>query len=96
MWSNFELPKAQDVYKGETSTNYLAIDVLERSGLPLPAYQSFLKEVREQYPVITANQIRDAQGQLFEEGSEEVNATEEQVKDAYQTMQYYLMFDLDK
>ncbi len=97
MWSNFELSEEQEVVKGETSTNYLAIDVLERCGLPLPAYQSFLKEIREQYPVITANQIRDAQGRLLEEGSEEgLKTKEKQAKDVYQTMQYYLMFDLEK
>ncbi len=93
LWSNYELPEDVGVYKQETSVNYLAIDVLERCGLPLPEYQSFLKGIREQYPVITANQIRDAQGQFCTE--------EEQVKDEqrvlqYQTMQYYLMFDLEK
>ncbi len=92
LWSNFDLPQGLAAYKQETSTNYLAIDVLERCGLPLPKYQNFLKGIREQYPVITANQMRDAQGQLY---------TEEQKKDEkrvlqYQTMQYYLMFDLEK
>ncbi|MBR5247911.1 MAG: LTA synthase family protein [Lachnospiraceae bacterium] len=93
LWSNFDLPEDVAAYKQETSANYLAIDVLERCGLPLPEYQSFLKGIREQYPVITANQIRDAQGQFYTE--------EEQVKNEkkvlqYQTMQYYLIFDLEK
>lgn len=86
----------------ETSANYLAIDVLEKCGLPLPEYQSFLKEIREQYPVITANQIRDAQGRLcMQSESEGQKSEEEQAKDEeeilpYQTMQYYLMFDLEE
>ena len=93
----------QDAVIGETSANYLAIDVLEKCGLPLPEYQSFLKEIREQYPVITANQIRDAQGRLCmqETESEGQKSEEEQAKDEeailpYQTMQYYLMFDLEE
>ncbi len=93
LWSNFDLPQGLAAYKQETSTNYLAIDVLERCGLPLPEYQSFLKGIREQYPVITANQIRDAQGQLYTE--EEQEQDEKRVLQ-YQTMQYYLMFDLEK
>lgn len=105
LWSNFELPEGVESFKEETSANYLAIDVLERGGLPLPEYQSFLKEIREQYPVITANQIRDAQGLLYTERtfdrSAGIRTEEEQVKDEdnilrYQTMQYYLMFDLEK
>lgn len=93
LWSNFDLPQGLAAYKQETSTNYLAIDVLERCGLPLPEYQSFLKGIREQYPVITANQIRDAQGQFY---TEEEQAKDEKRILQYQTMQYYLMFDLEK
>ena len=103
MWSNFEPAGAKDdgtkeAAALETSANYLAIDLLEKCGLPLPEYQSFLKEIREQYPVITANQIRDAQGQLYTDETKGLKTEEEQVDAVlrYQTMQYYLMFDLDK
>lgn len=104
LWSNFALPEDLAACKQETSVNYLAIDVLERCGLPLPRYQSFLKEIREQYPVITANQIRDVQGLLYTEGNDQESAVkteEEQAKNEksvlqYQIMQYYLMFDLEK
>ncbi len=38
----------------ETSLNYLAIDLLEACGLPLPPLQTYLKTLRESYPVISA------------------------------------------
>lgn len=99
IWSNFEpqgtASDSEDMKRGETSANYLAIDVLERCGLPLPEYQNYLKALREDYPVITANQIRDAQGELCMDGYQ---TQEEQEKAAeailpYQRLQYYLLFD---
>ena len=92
IWSNFEM-SGEDK---ETSLNYLAIDVLENCNLPLPQYQNYLKSLREDYPVITAQQTRDAQGELC---SDDGKSQEEQEKDAeallpYQSLQYYLLFDL--
>lgn len=92
IWSNFEMPGEDQ----ETSLNYLAIDVLENCNLPLPQYQNYLKSLREDYPVITAQQTRDAEGVLCQDDGK---SQEEQEKDAeallpYQSLQYYLLFDL--
>lgn len=89
IWANFDIEEARNQ---ETSANYLAIDILENCGLALPAYQQQMKAFREEYPIITAVQVRNAQGEL---------QTKEDWKDAlndYRTLQYYLLFDygLDK
>ncbi len=93
IWSNFDL-KGQSV-SGETSVNYLAIDVLESCGLPLPEYQSLLKEVREEYPIVTGLQIRDKDGELCIDGekSQKEQEQDEAALLPYQTLQYYLLFD---
>lgn len=44
IWSNFDIEEQTD---GETSANYLAMDVLENCDLPLPALQSSLTGVRK-------------------------------------------------
>lgn len=86
IWSNFDIREQEGQ---ETSANYLMIDVLENCGLPLPAYQSTLKQFREKYPVISGMQVSDANGtgQLIEDLDEELNG--------YRSLQYYLLFDYD-
>ena len=63
------------------------IDLLENAGLPLPAYQNELKKVREQYPVISAMQVRDAQG-----NRQELDSLDEELN-GYRSLEYYLLFD---
>ena len=74
----------------ETSLNYLALDVLEASGLPLPASMSSLEEVRGEYPVVTAIGVVDKEGNLLEakECAEGLRA--------YQSQLYYLLFDYEE
>lgn len=87
IWSNFEMDQQSGL---ETSVNYLALDVLKNCGLPLPSYQSALEAVREEYPVISALQIRDKEGKYLtlEECGQEIND--------YQSLEYYLLFDYEK
>lgn len=87
IWANFDIDEAADV---ETSVNYLMIDLLENAGLPLPPYQSFLSEIRENYPVISAVQVSDSEGGL---------STVDECKDgleAYKSLEYYLLFDYNE
>lgn len=86
IWSNFDIREQQG---SEISANYLMIDVLENCGLPLPSYQNVLKELREEYPVISALQVRDRNGKLHNPGDmkEELNG--------YRSLEYYLLFDYD-
>ncbi len=48
-WTNYDIP-AGNIRR--TGLNYLAIDLLELAGIPLPAYFRFLKEVREEVPAL--------------------------------------------
>ena len=77
-------------HAGETSLNYLALDVLEASGLPIPAAMSSLEEVRGEYPVVTAIGVVDKEGNLLEakECAEGLRA--------YQSQLYYLLFDYEE
>lgn len=87
IWSNFDIAEQKDQ---ESSANYLMIDVLENCGLPLPSYQSSLKEIREEYPVLSALQVRDREGNYHtvEDCGEELNG--------YRSLEYYLLFDYGK
>ena len=84
IWSNFDIEEQTD---GETSANYLAMDVLKNCDLPLPALQSSLPGVREKYPVISAAGVREADGTLTT-----VKECGEALND-YRSLEYYLLFD---
>lgn len=87
IWANFDIEESRG---GETSVNYLMIDLLESAGLPLPPYQSFLSEIREDYPVISAVQVSDSEGGL---------STVDECGDAleaYKSLEYYLLFDYNE
>lgn len=84
IWANYNIKEGSDV---ETSVNYLAIDVLQKAGLPLPAYQNVLAKVRKEFPIITALQIQDRYGNYYT-----VEECEDELKE-YQNLQYYLLFD---
>lgn len=86
IWANFDIEEQKGQ---ETSANYLMIDVLENCGLPLPAYQAKLKELREQYPVISAMQVRDQEGNYLT-----IKDCREELND-YRSWEYYLLFDYD-
>lgn len=78
IWTNYpmETETQQDM-----SVNYLGVKVLEAAGIALPAYQNFLRELRERAPVVSAAGIwpKEAKEELL----------------PYQTLQYYQMFDKD-
>ena len=56
IWSNYGLEKEED---NAISTNYLSGYLLNKIGLPLSGYQTWLSGLREEYPVITANFYAD-------------------------------------
>ena len=92
IWSNFEIEERQGV---ETSPNYLAIDLLEDCGLPLPPYQNYLKQVREEFPVLSGMRITDWAGRTAID-SQMTKEEQEACREAllpYQSLQYYMLFD---
>lgn len=95
MWSNFDTASSEGQ---ETSANYLAIDLLEACGLPLPSYQSYLKEIREEYPIVTSMQIQNKEGSILLQdsgvsGSDAMEKDYKQKLNPYRSLQYYLLFD---
>ncbi len=82
IWANYDIEEASDV---ETSVNYLAAQVLTAAGVPTDAYQNFLLELQESYPVISAEKIMDAEGNTL--SIDDVDLTD------YEILQYYFLFD---
>ena len=85
IWANFEIEEEQNV---EISANYLGGLVLKTAGLPLPAYQAYLEELRKEVPVLSAQQLITADGYSGLPDDYEGDLLSE-----YQKLQYYLLFD---
>lgn len=63
MWANYDIEESEgDI----SSPNYMAIPLLEEAGIPLTAYQKFLKQLSKQIPVITQNAAMDSEGRFYE------------------------------
>lgn len=84
IWANFDIEEETD---GEMSVNFLATEVFKICDFELPAYWQELDDVQEEFPIITAMQIQDAEGNRYdkEEVEEELNF--------YQQLQYYTLFE---
>ncbi len=54
MWANFDIGQEQ---VDAISLNYLSGLLLEKAGVPLSAYQTYLQELRQEIPAITANMV---------------------------------------
>lgn len=61
MWANYDVEEKTGVM---TSPNYLSILLCETAGLKLTPYQKYLREMREKYPVVTANFCIDSDGKF--------------------------------
>lgn len=77
IWTNYD---TETIRNADTSANYLGMKVLEAAGLKLPAYQKFLQELSESYPIVSAAGIR-----------KEENAQMD--LEEYKKLQYYQLFD---
>ena len=60
IWANYDIEEETDA---DTSVNYLAAEVLKRAGVPTSAYQNFLLELEEKYPIFSAIRMVDEQGE---------------------------------
>ncbi len=84
IWANFCM---EEVHGVDTSANMLHTKVLEAAGIPLSPYAAYLSELSESFPVISAIQTVDKEGNA----SSVKDATEELLP--YQRIQYYQLFD---
>ena len=62
VWKNFD---TEYFNLGDTSINYLAAQVLEMVGMPTTSYQNYLLDMKEKYPIITANGVIDKEGNFI-------------------------------
>lgn len=81
IWANYEIPEASGK---NTSLNYLAAQVLSAAGVPTGAYQNYLLELQESYPVLSAA------------GQQEVDGVSPDVLDTYKKLQYYQLFERNR
>ncbi|MBQ7801341.1 MAG: sulfatase-like hydrolase/transferase [Oscillospiraceae bacterium] len=75
------------------SSNFLMPYLLKAAGIPLNSHQQYLYDLSQTYPVITKHAIIDTAGEhnFYQEGA----ACYEDLT-AYQTIQYYFLFDSSK
>lgn len=62
IWTNYDTEEVENV---EVSANYLPYLILDRANCELPPYCMMLKDIYEKYPIITAQGVRDANGNYF-------------------------------
>lgn len=87
IWANYDIEEATG---RDTSVNYLAADMLSYAQIPEDAYGLWLRELQEEYPVISAMRV------LTKDGTDtNASALKEELKD-YQSLQYYQLFDWKK
>ena len=84
IWANYDIEEGTGE---DTSANYLAASVLQTAGVPTSAYQNYLLELEEDYPVISAVRVEKS------DGTETNSKEEKKGLLQYQQLQYYSLFD---
>ena len=91
VWANFDIEE-QDV--GLTSLNFLSSYVYEAAGLPLPAYNAFLKDIQTVIPAMNAfGYYSNANGTIIP--YEDAEGEEAEALNLYRILQYNSLFDED-
>ena len=87
IWANYDI---EEETGKDTSANYLAADLLQYAGITPDAYSSYLLDLEQEYPILSAMRVVTKDG-------EDTDAQEkkEELLD-YQKLQYYQMFDHKK
>lgn len=91
IWTNYD---TEEETVEMSSINYLSTLALERAGLPLPAYNQFLRDMMEYVPALNSRgyySISEGTYKYFEDAEGE----EADWINKYQILQYNNMFDLD-
>lgn len=78
VWANYDMESQTNQ---NTSLNYLAAEVLEAAQIPTDAYQNFLLELKNSYPVMSAA------------GRTEAANADEDLLDTYKKLQYFNLFE---
>lgn len=86
IWANYDIEEAKGK---DTSLNYLAAEALKTGGIPTSAYQNYLLELKQQYPVVSAVTVESKDGKQSDK--EWKKALRE-----YQCLQYYQLMDWER
>lgn len=87
IWANYDIEEGTEM---DSSLNYLGVKTLEAAGVKTYAYQNFLQDLEEGYPVISSMQVQKASGEISHADVEEAGLR------LYQSIQYYYMFDYEE
>lgn len=88
MWANFDI---EEETVDAISVNYLSTLLFEKAGIPMTGYQTFLSELRQEIPAITANMIVDRDGNRYR--LEERKNINEELLNAYHILVYNHLAD---
>ncbi|MFI3237774.1 MAG: sulfatase-like hydrolase/transferase [Lachnospiraceae bacterium] len=90
VWANYDIEDQTEV---ETSANFLSAQIFEWCDIPKSAYQNYLLEILEEYPIITTRGATTSEGLIAD--LNKINKFEgiDDTLLEYQQLQYYLMFD---
>ena len=99
LWANYDIDEetieqeiSYDFSEYNTlSANYLSTLLFEVAGLPMSPFQSYMKDMMKDYPIVTSNMILDDQGTYF--GVNTIQSLPEELKD-YAILSYNHLFDL--
>lgn len=92
IWTNYDSPTENiDI----TSLNYLSTMTLERAGIELPAYNSFLAELQETIPAMNSRAFYSSKIGAFVHYEDALGEEQELLKE-YNILEYNNMFDDDK
>ena len=89
LWTNFE-PSVSDNYE-ELSANYLALMLQDYADLAYDARTAYMQTLFEQYPVVSAREVKNAAGERLSPEVWNDDGNREAL--LYRQIQYYYMFD---
>lgn len=88
IWANYDIDEEENIY---TSPNYLRAILLQKAGVTLGSYDSFLLKCRESYPAMNAMGYCDSEGN-YHIIMDKTKETEGMLY-KYHVLQYGNMFD---
>lgn len=101
LWTNYDLDTEaileklhyEDSEKGMLSLNYLGTLLMEAAGLKKSAYQLYMEDLIEAYPIIAAGGFYAADGSFYD--TKDFEALPEKLK-TYWTLNYHYLFDTEQ
>ena len=91
LWANYDITETE---ADKISVNYLSSLLCETAGIPRSGYQTYLSELYESYPVISARSVIDAKGNHYSEDAlDALLGDKSSPLNTYQMFSYSHVFD---